>query len=147
MKVATRIVQGLAVCLLLIFAAGCDEQWSQSEKDNAQHFIESLRLVNEAHDLGNLSVSAGHMSMADFEKIVTLYQKALDEAKLVTDPVLAKANSELPKAYRMYFQKGVELCISAWAKQRPSEDIHGDALLDEWGDWLEQKHGSIRIPP
>ena len=86
------------------------------------------------------------MSRADFDEMLSLYKNALREAAIVTDEVLAKAHPELPKNYRLYFQKGMELRISSWANSRPYEEIQGSALMDSWGDWYEQNQANIKIP-
>ena len=143
---ALENIPKVMACILAISLAGCDQQWSESERNNIQHFVESTRLINEAHDIANSATGGDSMSMTDFRQIVALYEQALAEAKLVTDPVLAKANPALPKAYRQYFQRGIELCLSSWTKQQPSEDLHGDALLDKWGDWLEENRENIDLP-
>lgn len=131
--------------VLLASIIGCGQEWSQSEKENAEHFIQSVRLVVQVHEASNKR-GAGAMSRADFDEMLSLYKKALSEAALVTDEVLAKAHPELPKNYRLYFQKGMELRISSWANSRPSEEIQGSALIDSWGDWFEQNRGNIKIP-
>lgn len=138
----TRIVVASFLVFLLI---GCNQKWSQSEKDNAQHFIQSIRLVTQAHAISNKG-GPGDMSREDFDKILVLYKSALREANLVTDEVLTKANPALPNIYRSYFQKGIELCISAWENRKPIEVMQGSALVDSWGDWYEQNHRNIKIP-
>jgi hypothetical protein len=135
---------GLIAYFIIVFVGGCDAQWSPSERDNLQHFVESIRLINEAHAIANSAATI--VTRADFAKIVALYQQAFEQAKLVSDSVLAKANPELPNAYRRYFQKGIELCVSSWTKQQPFEDFQGDALLDKWGDWLDDNHDHIDFP-
>jgi hypothetical protein len=122
--------------LLVALLVGCGQQWSQSEKDNAQHFVRSLDLVIEAHKISN-ATGAGPMPTEKFAVMVDLYEHALSEAKLVTDEVLAKAAPELPKNYRLYFQKGIDLRISGWTNRRPSDEIQGSGLMDTWADWYK----------
>ena len=131
--------------VLLSSLIGCGQKWSQSEKENAEHFFQSIRFVVQAHKASNKR-GAGPMSRADFDEMLSLYKSALREANLVTDEVLAKANPELPKNYRLYFQKGIELRISSWTNSRPYEEIQGSALMDSWGDWFEQNRRNIKIP-
>ncbi len=125
--------------------ASCDQKWTQSEKENAEHFLRSLQLVIEAHSTSNKG-EPGVMSKQDFEKILSLYQRALSEAELVRDDVLDKAHPELKKNYRMYFQKGMELRISAWTNRKSYDEIQGSALVDSWGDWFEKNRRDIKIP-
>jgi hypothetical protein len=138
----TRLVVASFLVFLLI---GCNQKWSQSEKDNAEHFIQSVQLVTQAHAIANKR-GLGVMSSEDFDKIVALYKSALREANLVTDGVLAKANPALPNIYRSYFQKGLELRISSWENSKPIDEMQGSALVDSWGDWYAQNHRNIKIP-
>jgi hypothetical protein len=135
----------VASSLLVFLLIGCNQKWSQSEKDNAEHFIQSIRLVTQAHAISNKR-GAEVMSRDDFDKILVLYKSALREATLVTDEVLAKANPALPNIYRSYFQKGIEIRISSWENHKPIDEMQGSALVDSWGNWYEQNHGNIRIP-
>lgn len=86
------------------------------------------------------------MSTQDFGKKISLYQRAFDEANLVRDDVLDKIHPELKNNYRMYFQKGTELRISAWTNGKNYDEIQGSALMDSWGDWYEKNQSNIKIP-
>jgi choline dehydrogenase-like flavoprotein len=133
--------------LILALAAlmGCGPNWSQDEKDIARHFVESIRLVVQANDAANTR-GPGPLSDSDLANALSLYQRALREAHVVTDEVLAKANPELATNYRHLFQKGVELRVSAWTNRSVPEEIQGSALLDSWGDWYQQNRQRIKIP-
>lgn len=131
--------------ILIASFIGCGQQWSHGEKEKAEHFLRSIELVVQAHELKNKR-GAGVTSKSDFEETLSLYKSALHEANLVTDEVLAKANPELPKTYRLYFQKGIELRINSWTNGKLYEEIQGSALLDSWGDWYEQNRQQIKIP-
>ena len=76
---ATRFIASFILVLLLM---GCGQKWSQSEKDNAQHFIQSVRLVVQAHAIDNQG-KPGIMSEDDFATISGLYKNALSEANRV----------------------------------------------------------------
>jgi hypothetical protein len=141
-KLAKRLIASL---LFVVLLTECDEKWSQSDKDNAEHFIQSIRLVVQAHKISNQG-KTGIMSKEDFNTISLLYKSALHEAHLVSDEVLAKVDSELPTHYRQYFQKGVALRISSWDNHKPIDEIQGSELLDAWGEWYEQNRRNIKIP-
>lgn len=140
-----HLLQWLLYFLLIASPMGCGQQWSNGEKENAEHFVQSIRLVVQAHESSNKRGAEG-MSKSDLEGILAAYESALHEANLVTDEVLAKANPELPQNYRLYFQKGIELRISSWTNSRPYEEIQGSALMDSWGDWFERNRQNIKIP-
>jgi len=141
-KPALRWPLYFALVALLI---GCGQQWSQGEKEDAEHFIQSISFVVQAHELSNRR-GAGLISKSELDETLSLYKSALREANIATDKVLAKAHSELPKNYRLYFQKGIELRISSWTNDRPYEEIQGSALMDSWADWYESKRQNIKIP-
>lgn len=138
---------GRAIFLIALFPTVVlgGDNWSQSDKKNAEHFIRSLRFIVEASKISNKS-GPGLVSKEEFEKILSLYQSALNEANLVKDAVLDKAHSELKVNYRMYFQKGIQLRISAWTNKKQYDEIQGSALLDSWGDWYEKNRNKIKIP-
>ncbi len=69
------------------------------------------------------------MSRTDFDEMLALSKSVFREATLVTDEVLAKAHTELPKNHRLYFQKWIELRISSWTDSRPYEDIQGSVRI------------------
>lgn len=97
-----HLLQWLLYSVLIASLIGCGQQWSNGEKENAEHFVQSIRLVVQAHESSNKRGAEG-MSKSDLEDILALYESALHEANLVTDEVLAKANAELPQNYRLYF--------------------------------------------
>jgi hypothetical protein len=142
MKAIFRLV---FLSLIVVCVASCDQEWTQEQKENTDHFLKSLDLVIEAHSTSNKG-GPGVMPRQDFEKILSLYQRALSESNLVRDDVLDKAHPELKSNYRMYFQKGIELRISAWMNRKTYDEIQGSALMDSWGDWFEKNRRNIRIP-
>jgi hypothetical protein len=131
--------------LILISAVSCVQQWTPEEKGNAEHFVKSLSLILEAHSNPNKRIP-GEIARQDFDKIVSLYQDAFKEADLVRDKVLDKIHPELKNNYRLYFQKGVELRISAWTNGKTYDEIQGSALMDSWGDWFEKNRNNLKIP-
>jgi hypothetical protein len=132
------IVMGVTSCIQ-------NQKWTLEEKENVKHFLKSLDLVIEAHSISNKG-GQGVMSMQDFKKVLFLYQSALSESNFVRDDVLDKAHPELKNNYRMYFQKGIELRISAWTGGKSYDEIQGSALMDSWGDWFEKNRLNIKIP-
>ena len=142
MKAIFRLV---LLALIVVSVASCVQRWTQEEKENTDHFLKSLSLVIEAHSNSNKG-SPGVTSKQDFEKILSLYRRAFSEANLVRDDVLDKIHPELKNNYRMYFQKGAELRISAWTNRKTYDEIQGSALMDSWGDWFEKNRRNIKIP-
>ena len=139
-----------AICVLVFLSlvvvgdASCGQNWTQEDKENAEHFLKSLNLVIDAHSTSNKG-GPGIMSKQDFERILSLYQRALNESTLVRDDVLDKAHPELKNNYRMYFQKGIELRIGAWTNGKTYDELQGSTLMDSWGDWFEKNRRSIKI--
>lgn len=142
MKTAFRLV---LLTLIVLSASSCVQQWTQEEKENAEHFLKSLSLVIEETSYSNKK-GPGIVSTQDFAKHISSYQHAFDEANLVRDDVLDKIHPELKSNYRMYFQKGAELIINAWTNQKNYNEIQGLALMDSWGDWYEKNRSNIKIP-
>jgi hypothetical protein len=97
MKTVFRLV---LLTLIVVSVAFCVQQWTQEEKENAEHFLKSLSLVIEAHSNSNKG-GPGVMSTQDFGKNISLYQRAFDEENLVRDDVLDKIHPELKNNYRL----------------------------------------------
>ena len=62
MKTVFRLV---LLTLIVVSVAFCVQQWTQEEKENAEHFLKSLSLVIEAHSNSNKG-GPGVMSTQDF---------------------------------------------------------------------------------
>ncbi len=139
---AIKLLTVMAIGFLLV---ACDQKWSKDDKENARHFVNSIELVLQAHSISNSGVS-DTVSQSDISQVLSLYEHALSESGKVTDDVLEKAHSELPKHYRLYFQKGLELRIKNLKEYKPYDEIQGSALMDSWGDWFEKNRQNIRIP-
>lgn len=131
--------------LMVVSVASCVQQWTQEEKENAEHFLKSLSLVIEDASYSNKK-GPGIVSTQDFAKHISSLQRAFDEANLVRDDVLDKIHPELKNNYRMYFQKGAELIINAWTNGKNYDEKQGLALMDSWGDWYEKNRSNIKIP-
>jgi hypothetical protein len=140
-----RLCRLSLLAIIVVGVASCGQKWTQGEKENAEHFLKSLDLVIEAHSTSNKG-GPGVMPKQDFEVILYSYQRALNESNLVRDDVLDKAHPELKNNYRMYFQKGIEVRISAWTNRKPYDEIQGSALMDSWGDRFEKNRRNIKIP-
>ena len=141
----TTTLRLVLLSFMVVSVASCGQKWTQEEKENANHFLNSLSLVIEAHSNSNKG-DPGEMSKRDFEQTLSLYRRALSEANLVRDEVLDKMHPELKSNFRMHFQKGAELRISAWANRKTYDEIQGSALMDLWGDWFEKNRSNIKIP-
>lgn len=128
------------LCLVIampLCVMGCEEKtpqsWTQSEKENVIHFIKSVHLVEQAEN------ARGKRAMRK------LYEQAVEEAETVTDDILAKANPDLPKYYRDYFEKGANLRVIGWRDGRPDLDQEGLDLIAKWNEWYRENRKQIDI--
>ena len=67
--------QWVLLVFLVTSIASCGYKWSENEKENAGHFLQSLKLIIEAHGISNKG-KPGEMPRDEFEKILSLYQQA-----------------------------------------------------------------------
>ena len=82
----------------------------------------------------------------DESEYLDLQRRALTEATLVQDNVLAKAHPELPETFRNLYQKSLELSIEAFENKDNAASLQSSSLHDQWVDWYNAHIREIRIP-
>ena len=140
-----QIATALLIPLILISCAEQGAAWSDSEKENAQHFFYSLESSIAANTLSN-EIARGRQSKTRMQEVVALRRTALKEARLVQDSVLRKANEELPEKFRDLYQKSLEYFIQAYEDRDNQASMRYSVLADQWGSWYNQNKRAIRIP-
>ena len=139
-----RRLFGTLVAIALTVGVACsgpDTNWSASEKENIQHFFKS----GEANRAAVAYSNNGSMPF-DESEYLDLQRRALTEATLVQDNVLAKAHPELPETFRNLYQKSLELSIEAFENKDNAASLQSSSLHDQWVDWYNAHIREIRIP-
>lgn len=138
----SKLASVFVICLLLT-GCGSPSKWKDEDKVSITSFIRSIEMVVKAHSVSNTR-SSGVISRDQMEEMVHLYEEAYKLSEMATDESLAKANSELPKYYSLYFREGLRLRLKAWETGENYSEIQGSSLLDSWADWYEK--AEIKIP-
>lgn len=148
-------VASLALILSLMGACSKGPVWSAEEKENCKHFFLSLEASRKATQL----ISKNNTDVPQFGiDDINRYQKtALNEARLVQDSVLEKAQPQLKEHFRSEYQKGLELILRSYdvassSKSGPPSSgeidlqVSGVALLKQWTVWLNAHDREIKMP-
>jgi hypothetical protein len=125
--------------------AGVVLGWTDAEKANSKHMLLSWQA-----DLAAIRLSNGRqspvLSAEEETERLSLKRTALEEARLVSDEVLAKAHSQLPSHFRGEYERGLELAIQALEEKDEKANAEGMILQEKWVDWFNTNKRSIVIP-
>lgn len=139
-------LHGLAVSLALLAIGSWMflTRWTPDEAANAQHFRQAMLEVRAAIAYAN--ERGGMITPSDAEFLIGRYGVAADHAKQVTDPVLDKINSKLPKVWREIFLPSTNLYLRALKDQDRDLARHAGLLQDDWVRWLQLNGQSLDVP-
>lgn len=138
----------IALLSLSLFCISCstNETWTEEEKQNFRHYINSAEADILVAQLINQAQPFSSMSKETAVEILRLRRYALEQAKLVSNDVLEKALSGLSQPYRELYQRSLELQIKNFAVGDVSAEIEGSRLHDQWVDWINPRQPKIRVP-
>ncbi len=119
--------------------------WSNEEKRNFCHFLNSQRADNQAARISN-STSAGYATDQEVSEMLTLWRQALQEASLVNDSVLEKTYPGLKDKYRNQYQKALQYQIAAFEQKNISYSVIGSKMKSDFIDWLNSTKAKFRVP-
>ena len=141
-----RIVMILGI--LCAFNAACSSQseWTPEEKLNFKHFINAQKADAAAVLLSNSGMPNSAISPNTSNEILQLMKKALGEAQIIRDDVLAKAHPDLPEHFRRELQRSLELQIRNLEVGDASAEIEGSSLHYKWIYWINSHKSEIKVP-
>jgi len=119
--------------------------WSNEEKRNFCHFLNSQRADSQAARISN-STSVGYATEQQVSEILTLWRQALREASLVNDSVLDKTHPDLRDKYRNHYQKALQYQIAAFEQENISYSLTGSKMKSDFIDWFSSAKGRFRVP-
>jgi hypothetical protein len=144
-----KIQNGLMILgVLCFFYAACSSQsqWTAEEKLNFQHFFNAQKADAAAVRLSNSGMPSSAKSPNTSTEILQLMKKALGEANITRDDVLAKAHPDLPGHFRRELQRGLELQIRSLELGDASAEIEGSTLHYKWIYWINSHNSEIKVP-
>ena len=129
--------------LLLVLPIALLSSCGNSKKSSAEHFKNSIEYVNEANMISN-GGNGYYYEDSEIEDMVSLKQKALDEARKVSISSLNKRFPGFGDSYENLFVNGLILFIDGIEDGNQSKLMKGQFLLDEWGDWYSCNRDRIQ---
>jgi hypothetical protein len=132
--------------VLCAFYAACSSQseWTREEKLNFQHFFNAQKGDAAAVLLSGMPNSAKSPNTSS--EILQLMKKALGEAQITRDDVLAKAHPDLPEHFRRELQRSLELQIRNLEVADASAEKEGASLHYKWIYWINSHKSEIKLP-
>jgi len=139
---------GMILGILCAFNAACSSQpeWTPEERLNFKHFISAQKADAAAVLLSNTGMPNSATSPNTANEILQLMKKALGEAQIIRDDVLAKAHPDLPEHFRRELQRSLELQIRNLEVGDASAGIEGSSLHYKWIYWINSHKGEIKAP-
>ncbi len=141
--------------VVLLFRATPAKSWSQEDKQNAGHFVRSMRAFGEAVEFMDRHFDPRNpLRRADRSESLKLHgllTEALAEARVVRDEVLAKAHPDLPRVVKERYIPFLELFIRMIETPRTDPGVEamrarGVALMGQWQDWWTANVKQVRFP-
>jgi len=149
------ILASIVILLQAVFLAdtsagwfGSNESgWSDEDKRNFCHFLKSQQANNQAAVIIN-SMRTGYVADQQVSEILTLWRKALQEARQVTDSVLDKTHPELKNRYRNQYEQALQYEISSLKQENQSFSfsVNGFKMKDDFDDWFNSAKPNFRVP-
>ena len=145
MKVRNTLIM---LGLLCASYAACKSQpeWTPEEKLNFKHFLIAQNADAAAVRLSNAGMPNSAISSDKSNEILQLMKKALGEAQIIRDDILAKARPDLPEHFRRELQRSLELQIRNLEVGDASAGIEGSSLHYKWIYWINSHNSEIRVP-
>jgi hypothetical protein len=130
------------------FCAACSRQseWTREEKLNFQHFFNAQKADAAAVLLSSSGMPNSVISPNTSNEILPLMKKALGEAQIIRDDILAKAHPDLPAHFRRELQRSLELQIRNLEVGDASAGIEGSSLHYKWIYWINSHKSEIKVP-
>lgn len=122
-----------------------DSGWSDQDKHNFCHFLNSQRSDIQATRISN-STETQFATKQQTSKIITLWSQALKEARLVSDSVLDKTHPKLKNMYRNKYQKALQYQIKAFEQKKVSYSITGAEMKSNFTNWFNSAKEKFRLP-
>ena len=134
--------------ILCAFNVACSRQseWTPEEKLNFKHFVNAQKTDAAAVLLSNSGMPNSATSPNTSNEILQLMKKALGEARIIRDDVLAKAHPDLPEHFRLELQRSLELQIRNLEVGDAAAEIEGSRLHYKWIYWINGHKSEIKAP-
>lgn len=142
-----RLTERLALALALtLFLSGCGNSWSEADRENAAHFFRAFEYANNAVKLSNSAESFSVVTQEETQQELGLIERALREAEQIDDVFLDQRHNGLRSAFRVLFQKSLQLRIEGLRNADAKSLNQAVLLYGEWIDWFEDHKREMELP-
>lgn len=137
-----------ALLVLFSIALGCSGSgdWTPEEKREIKHYRNALDENREAIEIFDKVASPSDLSEKDLKKVLRHRQRALAEAKLVSEAVLEKIHPEMASRFRTQFQRGLDLYIQGTSTRNLIAQVQARELDDAWRTWHDMHDEEMKLP-
>ena len=137
-----------ALLVLFSITLGCsgNGEWTSEEKQEIKHLKKALDENREALEIFDKVASPADLSEKDLKKILSRKQRALAEAKLVSEAVLEKIHPEMASRFRSQFQRGLDLYIQGTSTRNLLAQKQARDLDDAWRAWHDMHDEEMKLP-
>ncbi|MBK1870160.1 hypothetical protein [Taklimakanibacter albus] len=132
--------------LLLIAACSDNESWTQEQRSNARNILNAWNAFNEANRIQNDNGLI--VSREQIQPIIVNLRSAYEYAQVVQDDVLDKVHPELKQHWKREFIEGLRQRLQNLESGTGAvaAEIGGSIKLDQFGEWMMENKGEIKIP-
>ena len=144
MKFFKKILYALFIYFILLsfsnfaFSSDFDKDW--------EHFFASKEASDKAVQISNQGELFSYTSQDKVDQIIKLKEKALSEAKVVSDIFLEKTHREMLNYYRNYYQKSLELFIYGMKNNDINAIQEYHILHSRFISWFNANRSELRSP-
>ena len=112
--------------------------------DDIEHLFKSIIISNQAYEILKNLPPHKRLSDEDTHKMITLWEKAMEEAEKVDVDNINRYIPEFSKHYKEEFIKGLHLLIDGYKNSNDGKKLQGAFLMDSWGIWNNKNHNIYR---
>lgn len=138
-----RLLVLLLSCLALT-ACETGVSWSDQEKENARHIIESMQAARRAAETANQLPARWEPGDESVEPVIESLDEALGHVAQVRESVLIKAHPRLPGRFRSEFRESLRQLRSYYRTGEMDEGADPRNTLGEFTEWFYRNQHEFR---
>ena len=120
--------------------------WSEADRENAAHIFRAFEYAQDAVEGSSSASPFSVPAEEDMQQELGLLERALQEAEQVDDAFLEHRHAEFRSAFRVLFQKPLQLRIESHRNADWKSLNRAALLFNEWVDWFEDHKREMTLP-
>ena len=142
-KCLLTLVAQTLLCVPFAVAAA-EPTWSDEDRKNLAYLFESQRTNMSAHLL--VKPTMQQVSPETVQEMIALNTRALMQARLVRDDVLAKMHPLLRSVFRTFYETSLELFLESVSEENDEKSRRSAALHGQWVEWWDSNRSEFQVP-